>query len=159
MADVDRSSGAAKRRRQRRLRSWWRHERMSVAAALVEATHHSFPKGGWSEAYKAPRGPKTVSAQVEPELFELSDEEPGGARPDRPRWASGPQERGPATHRGAHRRQCAGRAVSRCSCAADGGCPLSLWRSTRRRWTGSRTSSSWAPLLSALLTGRRGGAG
>ena len=56
---------------------------MSVAAALAEATHHSFPKGGWSEAYKAPRGPKTVSAQVEPELFELFDEEPGGARPDR----------------------------------------------------------------------------
>ena len=56
---------------------------MSVAAALAEATHHSFPKGGWSEAYKAPRGPKTVSAQVEPELFELFDEGPGGARPDR----------------------------------------------------------------------------
>ena len=56
---------------------------MSVAAALAEATHHSFPKGGWSEAYKAPRGPKTVSAKVEPELFELFDEEPAGARPDR----------------------------------------------------------------------------
>ena len=62
--------GAAKRRRERRLRSWWRHERMSVAAALAETTHHSFPKGGWSEAYKAQLGPKTASAQVEPASFQ-----------------------------------------------------------------------------------------
>ena len=34
-------SGSAKRRRERRLRSWWRHERMSIAAALAEALHHS----------------------------------------------------------------------------------------------------------------------
>ena len=78
MADVDRSTGAAKRR------SLWRHERMSVAAALAEATHHSFPKGGWSDAHKAPRGPKTASAQVEPASFQLFDEEDvGGSRPDR----------------------------------------------------------------------------
>ena len=35
------SSGAAQRRRQRRLRSWLRHERMAVAVALAESTHHS----------------------------------------------------------------------------------------------------------------------
>ena len=34
-------AGAAKRRRERRLRSWWRHERMSIACALAEALHHS----------------------------------------------------------------------------------------------------------------------
>ena len=34
-------SGAAQRRRQRRLRSWLRHERMTVAMALAERTHHS----------------------------------------------------------------------------------------------------------------------
>ena len=84
MADVDRSTGAAKRRRERRLRSWWRHEWMSVAAALVEATHHSFPKGGWSVTHNAPRGPKTASAREEPTSFRLFDEEDvGGMRPDR----------------------------------------------------------------------------
>ena len=34
-------SGAAQRRRQRRLRSWLRHERMTVAMALAEKLHHS----------------------------------------------------------------------------------------------------------------------
>ena len=34
-------SGAAWRRRQRRLRSWWRHEHQSVAAALATFSHRS----------------------------------------------------------------------------------------------------------------------
>ena len=34
-------TGAAKRRRERRLRSWLRHERMTVAAELAVALHHS----------------------------------------------------------------------------------------------------------------------
>ena len=38
------SSGAAQRRRQRRLRSWLRHERMTVAMALAESTHHAAPR-------------------------------------------------------------------------------------------------------------------
>ena len=33
--------GSARRRRERRLRSWWRHERMTVAAELAVALHHS----------------------------------------------------------------------------------------------------------------------
>ena len=38
----DREGGSsAWRRRQRRLRSWWRHERMTVAAKLAVALHHS----------------------------------------------------------------------------------------------------------------------
>ena len=41
--------GAAKRRRLRRLRSWWRHEQQTVAAVLATYLHHS-----------APRGPKTA---------------------------------------------------------------------------------------------------
>ena len=43
MADVDRGTGtgSAKRRLERELRSWWRHERMSIAAAQAEALHHS----------------------------------------------------------------------------------------------------------------------
>ena len=35
------SSGVARRRRERRLRSMLRHERMTVAMALAESTHHS----------------------------------------------------------------------------------------------------------------------
>ena len=36
----------ARRRRERRLRSWWRHEAQSVAAALTAARHHSAgPRG------------------------------------------------------------------------------------------------------------------
>ena len=33
--------GAARRRRERRLRSWLRHERESVAMALAEQKHHA----------------------------------------------------------------------------------------------------------------------
>ena len=36
--------GAAKRRRQRRLRSWLRHEQQTVAAVLATVSHHSFQK-------------------------------------------------------------------------------------------------------------------
>ena len=36
--------GAAQRRRQRRLRSWLRHEQQTVAAVLATVSHHSFPK-------------------------------------------------------------------------------------------------------------------
>ena len=38
-------TGSARRRRERRLRSMLRHERMSVAMALAESTHHSAPRG------------------------------------------------------------------------------------------------------------------
>ena len=45
MMDVERDAGggtgSARRRRERRLRSLLRHERMSVAMALAESTHHS----------------------------------------------------------------------------------------------------------------------
>ena len=41
MDGVGNATGAAQRRRQRRLRSWLRHERMTVAMALAESTHHT----------------------------------------------------------------------------------------------------------------------
>ena len=53
------------RRRQRRLRSWWRHEQQSIAAALATALHHSVQrpvpkKQEWEDAeYVASRGQKT----------------------------------------------------------------------------------------------------
>ena len=56
MAGVGIATGSAMRRRQRRLRQWHRHERMTVALALAEVTHHA-----------APRGPKTARAQEEVE--------------------------------------------------------------------------------------------
>ena len=42
MAGVD-GAGAARRRRERRLRAYLRYARMSVAMALAECTHHSAP--------------------------------------------------------------------------------------------------------------------
>ena len=42
MAERDGSGvGSARRRRERRLRSWWRHERTTIAAQLAVALHHS----------------------------------------------------------------------------------------------------------------------
>ena len=39
------SASSAPRRRQRRLRSWLRHERMTVAMTLTEMSHHTAPRG------------------------------------------------------------------------------------------------------------------
>ena len=44
MAAFDAGISAAMRRRERRLRSWWRHERMSIAAVLATMSCHSYPK-------------------------------------------------------------------------------------------------------------------
>ena len=38
-------TGAAQRRKQRRLRSWWRHEQQSIAAGLATFKHHSALRG------------------------------------------------------------------------------------------------------------------
>ena len=43
-ADGAAHAGAAKRRRERRLRAYLRYARMSVAMALAEATHHTAPR-------------------------------------------------------------------------------------------------------------------
>ena len=75
------------RRRQRRLRSWLRHERMTVAMALAEMKHHTAPRGPkmarageeGHEEYDAPRRQKPPR---QPELFKLFEEEPGGVRPE-----------------------------------------------------------------------------
>ena len=96
---VDIAAGAARRRRERRLRSWLKHERMTVAMALAEASHHTAPRGQrtaragvWGHELNftaTVRDPPTP----QPELFSLYDEEPGGSRPDRMPTLSGPQER------------------------------------------------------------------
>ena len=58
--------GSARRRRERRLRSWWRHERMTVAAELAVALHHSRGVGP-AAPHEALRGQSPAS--------------PGGRRP------------------------------------------------------------------------------
>ena len=45
---------------------------MSIAAALVEATHHSAPRSGWPGTHDAPRGQETTSVREDPELFTLA---------------------------------------------------------------------------------------
>ena len=62
---------AAQRRKQRRLRSWWRHEQQSIAAVLATVSHHSFSKVDTANA--ALRGQKIgTSTEVgNAEFFEL----------------------------------------------------------------------------------------
>ena len=67
--------GAAWRRRQRRLRSWWRHEQQTVAEVLATFQHHS-----------APRGPKTARTGGG-----ARDEPHGHAPEDAPSQAAGAQ--------------------------------------------------------------------
>ena len=56
-------TSSARRRRERRPRSWLRHDRMTVAMELTAATHHSSPKGGWPETtHNAPRGQRAASS-------------------------------------------------------------------------------------------------
>ena len=59
MFDVARHSngeGSARRWRERRLRSWLRHERLAMVTAVAEATHHSSRKQRTvTAAYDAPR--------------------------------------------------------------------------------------------------------
>ena len=93
---ADRAVGAARRRRERRLRAQWRHEQQTVAMALAAATHHSAQRGEWRDLYEAPRGQRTASAEAtydalrsqttsvakDTEFFSLYEEELGGTRPD-----------------------------------------------------------------------------
>ena len=80
-------TSSARRRRERRLRSWWRHERMTVAMELAAATHHSSPKGGWPDTtHDAPWGQKTASSAgahpgvlKEPEVLGGEEGRRGGA--------------------------------------------------------------------------------
>ena len=65
--------GSAWRRRQPRLRPWWRHEQQTVAMALSAAAHHSFHKVAAGEKYNALRGQKTDRARREVEERELHD--------------------------------------------------------------------------------------
>ena len=87
------AGGVAQRRRERRLRSWYRHEQQTVRMALAAFSHHSAlrrqPKEGHEE-HDALRRQKPPPPQ--PELFSL-EEEPGGGRPAPLPEVAGWQER------------------------------------------------------------------
>ena len=91
----DHEGGAAKRRRDRRLRMHWRHEQLTLQLALAAALHHSRDVG--PVTYNALRSQKTARAEAtnnalrsqmssvagDTELFSLYEDELGGTRPDR----------------------------------------------------------------------------
>ena len=54
-------AGAARRRRQRRIRSFWRHEQMAVQMVLATASHHSFDRV--HAEYGAPRS-QTIATKT-----------------------------------------------------------------------------------------------
>ena len=54
-------TSAAKRRRERRMRSWWRHEAQSIRAAVATVLHHSCDVG--RESYYVPRHQKMATAR------------------------------------------------------------------------------------------------
>ena len=92
---AERGAGSARRRRERRLRSWLRHERMTVRMELAAARHHSAFKGAGPETHDAPRSQKMVNSRQEAVFFELYDEDTAGLRPTGLVEPPGPQERVP----------------------------------------------------------------
>ena len=95
---------AAQRRKQRRLRSWWRHEQQSIAAALATFTHHSALRGqktaraGEEESetkYTAKFRTNPPPQAAGTEYYELSDDDVVPAKGSRPPCLGeprGPQE-------------------------------------------------------------------
>ena len=75
-----------------------RHERMTVAMALAERTHHSSRgqtiarAGVWGREMNYTATIRDLPTP-QPHLFSLYEEEPGGSRPDRIATLSAPQER------------------------------------------------------------------
>ena len=89
------SSGSPKRRRQRRLRSWLRHERQTVAVEVAAALHHS--RDARSEvAHEALRGQKAARSGEEAGVVTHNALRglktlPPGMRPEQLPEAPGPQ--------------------------------------------------------------------
>ena len=100
----DHDGGAAKRRRDRRLRMHWRHGQLTLQMALAAALHHSRDVG--PVTYNALRSQKTARAEAtnnaprsqmssvagDTEFFSLFEDELGSTRPDR-LYEVRPQER------------------------------------------------------------------
>ena len=76
--------GAAWRRRQRRMRSWWRHEQQSIAAVLATVSHRSYPKVDTANAVLRGQTIGTSTRAGDAEYYELSSDDgrpAGGTRP------------------------------------------------------------------------------
>ena len=90
----------AQRRKQRRLRSWWRHEQQSIGAALATSLHHSSrglrkARAGEEESETKYTAKFRTTPPPQPVLFSLYDEEPSGRRPASLAEPPRPQERVP----------------------------------------------------------------
>ena len=69
---------SARRRRERGLRSWWRHECQSVRTTLTAATHHSAAKVVAREMNSGLRAQTTVSAGSRPAALKVPELLVGG---------------------------------------------------------------------------------
>ena len=101
---LHRDHGSAWRRRQRRQRSWWRHEQPSLATALAASAHHSFDKVAAEVKHcrhkrRTRQRLRTTlhgdggSSQRAGALLQLYKEEPSGRRPAPLLEVAGPQDR------------------------------------------------------------------
>ena len=88
---AERDVGSARRRRERWLRSWLRHERMTERMELAAALHHSSFRGAAPETHDAPRSQRTANSREEAAIFELFDEDTVGWRPAPLPEVAGPQ--------------------------------------------------------------------
>ena len=77
---AERDGSSAWRRRQRRLRSWWRHEQQSIVMALA-AAQHSAQNRARLVSHNALRSHNTTREDTE--FFAMSEDSDvvGGARP------------------------------------------------------------------------------
>ena len=73
-ADRAHATSSARQRRERRLRSWLRHERMTVRMELAAALHHSSFRGAGPVTYDAPRSQMTANSREDSVYFDLFDE-------------------------------------------------------------------------------------
>ena len=65
------SGGSAVRRRERRLRRFWRHEHMAIQMALATVTHHSFQVGTAHDALLSQKPVTSAGGMRPPPLVEL----------------------------------------------------------------------------------------
>ena len=144
VARDDGCTGSARRRRERRIRSWWRHEQQSIRVAMATVMHHSFgpmhtesgaPRGqmiatmAWEEERNEMDGAMGQKTPLSSAFFRIYDDEDAeqGVRPPclgKPRGTQHASRIGPLASR------------LRCSC---------LWRRTLL----------WSALLSSASLGRR----
>ena len=91
--DVDSALSAAMRRRQRRLRQFLRHERLSVAMALAEKLHRTSRGQRFARAWEEGQEKHDELRRQRPPPPQPKLFEPGGSRPPCLGEPRGPQEK------------------------------------------------------------------